>query len=50
MSVIRNLYSAVSTIMNMKMNLFGFHISFMNIFVFSMIVCICAIFIRNLLS
>lgn len=50
MSVIKDLYSVISQIMNMKMNLFGYHISFVHIFAFGMITSICAIFIRNLLS
>ena len=50
MKVISTLYYVINQIINMKMNLFGYHISFMNIFAFGMITAICAIFIRNLLS
>lgn len=50
MTVISTLYRVINQIINMKMNLFGYHISFMNIFAFGVIATICAIFIRNLLS
>lgn len=50
MTVIKTLYSVINQIMNMKMDLFGYDISFMNMFAFAMITGVCAIFIRNLLS
>lgn len=49
-TVISTLYRVINQIINMKMNLFGYHISFMNIFAFGVITAICAVFIRNLLS
>lgn len=50
LKVISTLYHVIGQIINMKMNLFGYNVSFMNIFAFGLITAICAIFIRNLLS
>lgn len=50
MSVFVKLYQVISQIMNTPFNIYGYNITFMNIFAFVMIGCICAIFLRRLFS
>lgn len=50
MMVLRTLFQQLGLIMGKSMNLFGYHVSFMNIFAFGVIVGVSALFIRNLLS
>lgn len=50
MTVVKAIFDSVATIMGTKMNLFGYNVSFTNIFAFVMIVAVVAIFLRNLLN
>jgi len=50
MDVLSKLFQVLGYIINYNMNIFGYSISFMNIFAFVIIVGVSALFIRNLLS
>lgn len=50
MSVLSTLFSVIGQIINKSMNIFGYRISFMNIFAFVIVISVSALFIRNLLS
>ena len=50
MDVFIKLYDVIGKIITTKMNIYGYNISFMNIFAFCFITGVCAIFIKRLLS
>lgn len=50
MGVLSELFRVVGIILNMKMDLFGYDISFMNILAFVIISSICAIFLVKLIN
>lgn len=50
MNVFIKLYDVIGQILNMKMNIYGYHISFMNIFAFIIISGVSALFLKRLLD
>lgn len=50
MDVLVKLYDVLGKIFSLKMNIYGYNVSFMNILAFGFITGVCAIFIKRLLS
>ena len=50
MNTLRLLFLFVNKVMNTPLNLFGYHISFANILAFGVVISVCFIFIKRLIS